>query len=140
VAASSGGRFSDEGTVTAYAADVVWDLAYLHQWSLVHGDVKTRNVVVGTDGCAKLADFKCARACCGCLRRCPMGTLRRMPPLAHDAHRRREYPSPASATLAAAAAYLLCAWARRADYREVRGEGERRGIGKNEWPVQVGVF
>jgi serine/threonine protein kinase len=36
-------------------------LAYLHGRSLVHGDVKARNVVVGADGRAKLADFGCAR-------------------------------------------------------------------------------
>ncbi|KAK1699080.1 hypothetical protein QYE76_015777 [Lolium multiflorum] len=36
-------------------------LAYLHGESLVHGDVKAGNVVIGADGRAKLADFGCAR-------------------------------------------------------------------------------
>ncbi|KAL6615855.1 hypothetical protein ACP70R_038125 [Stipagrostis hirtigluma subsp. patula] len=57
----SGGRL-DERAVRAYAADVARGLAYLHGRSLVHGDVKARNVVVGADGRAKLADFGCARA------------------------------------------------------------------------------
>ncbi|KAF7037304.1 hypothetical protein CFC21_047711 [Triticum aestivum] len=61
VAARSGGRL-EECAVRAYAADVARGLAYLHGRSLVHGDVKGRNVVVGADGRAKIADFGCARA------------------------------------------------------------------------------
>ncbi|KAM0885919.1 hypothetical protein ACQ4PT_029990 [Festuca glaucescens] len=57
--AKSGGL--DEPTVRAYAADVARGLAYLHGESMVHGDVKSRNVVIGADGSAKLADFGCAR-------------------------------------------------------------------------------
>ncbi|XP_066316552.1 mitogen-activated protein kinase kinase kinase 18-like [Miscanthus floridulus] len=60
---SGGGRLGDdERAVAAYAADVARGLAYLHARSLVHGDVKARNVVVGADGRGKLADFGCARA------------------------------------------------------------------------------
>ncbi|GJN17970.1 hypothetical protein PR202_gb05081 [Eleusine coracana subsp. coracana] len=59
-AARNGGRL-DERAVAAYAADVARGLAYLHGKSVVHGDVKPRNVVVGADGRAKLADFGCAR-------------------------------------------------------------------------------
>uniref|UniRef100_A0ACD5TE64 Uncharacterized protein n=1 Tax=Avena sativa TaxID=4498 RepID=A0ACD5TE64_AVESA len=51
----------DEHTVRAYAADVAAGLAYLHGESMVHADVKARNVVIGADGRAKLADFGCAR-------------------------------------------------------------------------------
>ncbi|XBI28394.1 hypothetical protein VPH35_052635 [Triticum aestivum] len=61
VAERCGGRL-EEGAVRAYAADVARGLAYLHGRSLVHGDVKARNVVVGADGRAKIADFVCARA------------------------------------------------------------------------------
>ena len=60
VVARSGGRL-DECAIRAYAADVARGLAYLHGMSLVHGDVKGRNVVVGADGRAKIADFGCAR-------------------------------------------------------------------------------
>ncbi|CAO2171132.1 unnamed protein product [Urochloa humidicola] len=50
-----------ERAVRGYAADVARGLAYLHGLSLVHGDVKPANVVLGADGRAKLADFGCAR-------------------------------------------------------------------------------
>uniref|UniRef100_A0A452ZQY8 Protein kinase domain-containing protein n=1 Tax=Aegilops tauschii subsp. strangulata TaxID=200361 RepID=A0A452ZQY8_AEGTS len=57
--ASSGGL--DERAVRGYAADVAAALAYLHGAGMVHGDVKARNVVIGADGRAKLADFGCSR-------------------------------------------------------------------------------
>ncbi|KAG8086284.1 hypothetical protein GUJ93_ZPchr0010g11283 [Zizania palustris] len=56
----NGGRL-EEDAIRAYAADVARGLAYLHGESMVHGDVKGRNVVIGADGRAKLADFGCAR-------------------------------------------------------------------------------
>ncbi|KAL6610593.1 hypothetical protein ACP70R_040562 [Stipagrostis hirtigluma subsp. patula] len=56
----NGGRLED-GAVRAYAADVARGIAYLHGEATVHGDVKARNVVIGADGRAKLADFGCAR-------------------------------------------------------------------------------
>ncbi|XP_047044093.1 mitogen-activated protein kinase kinase kinase 17-like [Lolium rigidum] len=63
--ARSGGSL-DEPTVRAYAADIARGLAYLHGESMVHGDVKARNVVIGAYGRAKLADFGCSRkAGCG---------------------------------------------------------------------------
>ncbi|KAM0921598.1 hypothetical protein ACQ4PT_006779 [Festuca glaucescens] len=52
----------EEGAVRAYAADVARGLAYLHGESMVHGDVKGQNVVIGAEGRAKLADFGCARS------------------------------------------------------------------------------
>uniref|UniRef100_A0A0D9V4L4 Protein kinase domain-containing protein n=1 Tax=Leersia perrieri TaxID=77586 RepID=A0A0D9V4L4_9ORYZ len=59
-AARSGGRLA-EPAIRAYAADMARGLAYLHGKSLVHGDVKARNVVIGGDGRARLTDFGCAR-------------------------------------------------------------------------------
>ncbi|XP_044336096.1 mitogen-activated protein kinase kinase kinase 17 [Triticum aestivum] len=60
-AARNGGRL-EERAVRAHATDVLRGLAYIHGKSLVHGDVKSRNVVIGADGRAKIADFGCARA------------------------------------------------------------------------------
>ncbi|XP_047056972.1 mitogen-activated protein kinase kinase kinase 17-like [Lolium rigidum] len=68
-AARSGGRLA-ERAIRGHASDVARGLAYLHARALVHGDVKSRNVVVGADGRAKLADFGCARTR-GCER--PIG-------------------------------------------------------------------
>ncbi|XP_066365590.1 mitogen-activated protein kinase kinase kinase 17-like [Miscanthus floridulus] len=60
--ARNGGRL-EEPAVRAYAADVARGIAYLHgeEAAVVHGDVKARNVVIGADGRAMLADFGCAR-------------------------------------------------------------------------------
>uniref|UniRef100_N1QVX5 Uncharacterized protein n=1 Tax=Aegilops tauschii TaxID=37682 RepID=N1QVX5_AEGTA len=60
-AARSGGCLP-EPAIRAYAGDVARGLEYLHARSLVHGDVKARNVVIGGDGRARLTDFGCARA------------------------------------------------------------------------------
>ncbi|TVT98921.1 hypothetical protein EJB05_55734, partial [Eragrostis curvula] len=59
-AARSGGHLA-EPEIRQYAGDVARALAYLHGESLVHGDVKARNVVIGSDGRARLTDFGCAR-------------------------------------------------------------------------------
>ncbi|CAN6345992.1 unnamed protein product [Urochloa humidicola] len=62
--ARNGGRGLPEPSVRAYAADVARGIAHLHHGEeepVVHGDVKPRNVVIGADGRAKLADFGCAR-------------------------------------------------------------------------------
>jgi mitogen-activated protein kinase kinase kinase 17/18 len=59
-AARSGGRLA-ERDIRAYAGDVAHGLAYIHGMSLVHGDVKARNVVIEEDGRARLTDFGCAR-------------------------------------------------------------------------------
>ncbi|XP_066316549.1 mitogen-activated protein kinase kinase kinase 17-like [Miscanthus floridulus] len=60
-AAQSGGRLA-QPAVQAYTRDIARGLAYLHGRSLVHGDVKARNVVIGGDGRARLTDFGCARS------------------------------------------------------------------------------
>ncbi|CAL5096068.1 unnamed protein product [Urochloa decumbens] len=62
--ARNGGRGLPEPAVRAYAADVARGIAHLHHGEeepVVHGDVKPRNVVIGADGRAMLADFGCAR-------------------------------------------------------------------------------
>ncbi|KAL6849001.1 hypothetical protein ACP4OV_021584 [Aristida adscensionis] len=69
-AARRGGRL-EERDVRRYAADVARGIADVHAAGLVHGDVKPRNVVIGGDGRAKLADFGCARRTAGRAR--PIG-------------------------------------------------------------------
>jgi mitogen-activated protein kinase kinase kinase 17/18 len=60
-AVARGGGALEERAIRALAADVLRGLAYLHGRSVVHGDVKARNVLLGADGRARLADFGCAR-------------------------------------------------------------------------------
>ncbi|RLM80055.1 hypothetical protein C2845_PM12G08670 [Panicum miliaceum] len=51
-----------EAAVRVYAATVARGIAYLHgEESVVHGDVKARNVVIGADGRAQLANSRCDR-------------------------------------------------------------------------------
>ncbi|KAM0857263.1 hypothetical protein ACQ4PT_048579 [Festuca glaucescens] len=58
--ARNGGRL-EEQAIRVYTADVLRGLAYIHGESIVHGDIKSRNIVIGADGRAKIADFGCAR-------------------------------------------------------------------------------
>ncbi|KAI5019659.1 hypothetical protein ZWY2020_044547 [Hordeum vulgare] len=54
--ASNGGL--DERSVRGYALDVASGLTYLHAAGMVHGDVKSRNVVIGADGRAPSSRFR----------------------------------------------------------------------------------
>ncbi|GJN19702.1 hypothetical protein PR202_gb07004 [Eleusine coracana subsp. coracana] len=51
----------DEAWVRARSADVLRGLAHVHATGWAHCDVKGRNVLLGADGRAMLADFGCAR-------------------------------------------------------------------------------
>ncbi|OEL33094.1 Mitogen-activated protein kinase kinase kinase A, partial [Dichanthelium oligosanthes] len=55
-----GGR-CDEGVIRARARDVLRGLAHVHAAGVAHCDVKARNVLIGADGRAMVADFGCAR-------------------------------------------------------------------------------
>ncbi|XP_042471435.1 mitogen-activated protein kinase kinase kinase 17-like [Zingiber officinale] len=58
--AKHGGRL-DEAAIRSETGDILRGLAYLHSSGVVHCDVKGHNVLVGSDGTAKLADLGCAR-------------------------------------------------------------------------------
>ncbi|KAG6512688.1 mitogen-activated protein kinase kinase kinase 17-like [Zingiber officinale] len=58
--AKRGGRL-EEAAIRSNAGSVLRGLAYLHSSGVVHCDVKGRNVLIGSDGTAKLADLGCAR-------------------------------------------------------------------------------
>ncbi|XP_023533202.1 mitogen-activated protein kinase kinase kinase 18-like [Cucurbita pepo subsp. pepo] len=55
-----GGRL-DEAAIGNYTRDLLQGLQYIHSKGLVHCDIKARNVLIGRDGKAKLADFGCAK-------------------------------------------------------------------------------
>ncbi|KAF8689589.1 hypothetical protein HU200_041764 [Digitaria exilis] len=57
-----GGRFEEEAVIRSRAADVLHGLAYVHAAGVAHCDVKARNVLIGRDGRAMLADFGCAHS------------------------------------------------------------------------------
>ncbi|KAF7096500.1 hypothetical protein CFC21_098433 [Triticum aestivum] len=55
-----GGRCA-EGLIRSRARDVLRGLAHVHAAGVAHCDVKARNVLIGADGRALIADFGCAR-------------------------------------------------------------------------------
>ncbi|XP_047051239.1 mitogen-activated protein kinase kinase kinase 18-like [Lolium rigidum] len=55
-----GGR-CEESLIRSRARDILRGLAHAHAAGVAHCDVKGRNVLIGTDGRAMIADFGCAR-------------------------------------------------------------------------------
>eukprot|EP01065_Artemidia_motanka_P035046 TRINITY_DN42987_c0_g1_i1.p1 TRINITY_DN42987_c0_g1~~TRINITY_DN42987_c0_g1_i1.p1 ORF type:complete len:954 (+),score=180.02 TRINITY_DN42987_c0_g1_i1:87-2948(+) len=51
----------EEGAVRAYTFQTLQGLQYLHNCSIVHSDIKPRNLLVGQSGEVKLADFGLSR-------------------------------------------------------------------------------
>ncbi|KAM0886252.1 hypothetical protein ACQ4PT_029798 [Festuca glaucescens] len=55
-----GGR-CEEALIRSRARDILLGLAHAHAAGVAHCDVKARNVLIGADGRAMIADFGCAR-------------------------------------------------------------------------------
>ncbi|KAJ4953939.1 hypothetical protein NE237_030771 [Protea cynaroides] len=51
----------DETVIRSYTKEILHGLAYLHRCGIVHGDIKCKNVLLGSSGNIKLADFGCAK-------------------------------------------------------------------------------
>ncbi|CAL9763388.1 unnamed protein product [Musa acuminata subsp. burmannicoides] len=51
----------DELAIRSYLHDILSGLVYLHSNGVVHCDLKSQNVLICSDGRAKIADFGCAR-------------------------------------------------------------------------------
>ncbi|XP_051201879.1 mitogen-activated protein kinase kinase kinase 18-like [Lolium perenne] len=60
-----GGRFEEEALIRSRARDILRGLAHAHASGIAHCDVKGRNVLIGADGRAMIADFGCARRTTG---------------------------------------------------------------------------
>lgn len=50
----------DEHEIRSYARDILLGLSYLHSNSISHGDIKSQNILLDSDGRAKIADFGAA--------------------------------------------------------------------------------
>lgn len=51
----------DEKVIRLYTREILLGLNYLHENGIVHSDLKCKNVLLGTFGDVKLADFGCAK-------------------------------------------------------------------------------
>ncbi len=60
--AVAAGRFAEPVPLVDAAVQIAWGLAYAHGRGLVHQDVKPANVLLESDGTAKVTDFGLARA------------------------------------------------------------------------------
>eukprot|EP00250_Pteridium_aquilinum_P001524 c11719_g1_i1 orf=1-648(+) len=56
----SGGKLSEERLVRGYTRSILQGLAYIHQKGVVHCDIKSQNILIGSSG-VKIADFGAAR-------------------------------------------------------------------------------
>ncbi|XP_009767132.1 mitogen-activated protein kinase kinase kinase 18-like [Nicotiana tabacum] len=55
------GGFLDEEVISLYTKGILKGLKYIHENGIVHCDLKCKNILLGTSGEVKLADFGCAK-------------------------------------------------------------------------------
>ncbi|XP_068649386.1 mitogen-activated protein kinase kinase kinase 17-like [Aristolochia californica] len=55
------GGILDESVIRLYTREILQGVAYLHRSGIVHSDLKCKNVLLGSSGNVKLADFGSAR-------------------------------------------------------------------------------
>ncbi|KAJ0045097.1 hypothetical protein Pint_04088 [Pistacia integerrima] len=55
-----GGRLNEQ-RIKFYTSQILKGLNYLHMNGLVHCDIKSKNILIGKDGFAKIADLGCAK-------------------------------------------------------------------------------
>ncbi|XP_031284490.1 mitogen-activated protein kinase kinase kinase 18-like [Pistacia vera] len=55
-----GGRLNEQ-RIKFYTSQILEGLNYLHMNGLVHCDIKSKNILIGKDGFAKIADLGCAK-------------------------------------------------------------------------------
>ena len=55
------GNSLPEHTIASYTRQILRGLRYLHRNNIIHRDIKGANILVGTEGRVKLADFGCSR-------------------------------------------------------------------------------
>lgn len=51
----------EESMIRNYAKQILYAINYLHENNIVHRDIKGANILIDTDGLAKLADFGCSK-------------------------------------------------------------------------------
>ncbi|KAJ3694466.1 hypothetical protein LUZ60_009946 [Juncus effusus] len=55
------GGWLSEDQVRVRSSEILHGLAHLHEQQIVHCDIKSQNILISSNGCAKIADFGCSK-------------------------------------------------------------------------------